>query len=83
MPYPLKKPIVRAVDVSLNATGFRSGLVARITPEGIYVKPPGSRWTSAYFTSWADIMLVGADRKAAEVKKARAERRKLKKLGVS
>ena len=35
----LTKPVVRMLEVPLRATGFRTGFVARLTEEGVYLKP--------------------------------------------
>ena len=80
MPTKLKagKGVVREIEVFLSAKGFRNGLVARMTAEGIYLKSPKGRWSKAYFTSWGDILHTGALRRAAEIKKERAERRAAK-----
>lgn len=55
-------------------------LVARMAPEGVYLKCKGERWTSAYFVSWDSIYWMGVKSKAQENKTdnaiARAVRRK-------
>jgi len=79
----LTKPVVRMLEVPLRATGFRTGFVARLTEEGVYLKPPGARWTSAMLATWGDIAVAGATRKAQERERARAERRRLRRLGAS
>ena len=81
MPTKLKagKGVVREVEVFLAATGFRNGLVARMTAEGVYLKSPKGRWSKAYFVSWGDMVHTGALRRAAEIKKERAEKRAAKK----
>lgn len=77
------KGVVREVEVFLSATGFRHGLVARMTAEGVYMKPPKGRWSKAYFVSWGDMVHSGALRRANELKKERAERRAAKKAAKS
>lgn len=80
MPTKLKagKSVIREVEVYLAATGFRHGLVARLAMEGVYLKSPKGRWSKAYFVSWGDMVHAGALRRAAEIKKERAERRAAK-----
>jgi hypothetical protein len=80
MPTKLKagKGVVREVEVFLAATGFRHGLVCKLAAEGVYLKPPKGRWSKAYFVSWGDMVHSGALRRAAEIKKERAERRAAK-----
>lgn len=80
MPTKLKagKSVIREIEVYLSAKGFRDGLVCRVTMEGVYIKSPKGRWAKAYFVSWGDILHTGALRRAAEIKKERAERRAAK-----
>jgi hypothetical protein len=80
MPTKLNKPVTRAVDVSLRPTEYRRGLVARMGPEGVFVKSPGGRWSKALLATWGDIVLVAAERRAEELKRERAERKRLARL---
>lgn len=80
----LSKPVVRFVEVSLRGVGFRDGFVARVSEEGVTVKPQGSRWhgPAAMLATWGDVLTIAAQRRADEVRRARAERRRLKKAGA-
>lgn len=83
MPTKLKKPVVRMVDVPLRPNGFRGGFVARLSDEGVYLKPPKGRWSKAFLATWGDVLTVAAMRKADEAKRARAAKRAARKAGLA
>lgn len=56
-------------------------LVARMAPEGVYVKTERERWSSAYFIPWMAVHSVGAKLKAKALKEEKIRRRKEKRLG--
>jgi hypothetical protein len=82
MPTRLSKPVVRVVEVAMRSTEYRNGFVASIEPDGVHLKPPRGRWSKALYASWADVMLVAAQRRAEEIKQARAAKRRARKMGL-
>jgi hypothetical protein len=79
----LKKPVTRYVEVPLRAAKFRGGFVARITDEGVYLKPPKGRWSNAYLATWGDMLVVAGQRRAEERKAAARARRRARAAGLS
>jgi hypothetical protein len=57
-------------------------VLARITAEGVYLKPKGLREKSEYFVPWGTIFTQGAWRKAEEIKRERQEKRANRKAGL-
>jgi hypothetical protein len=70
---PLVKPIVRLV-----LTSQRKPLVVRFSPEGVWVKEPGQRWSSALLCPWGVVHVRAAWLAAEARKRERAEARKAK-----
>lgn len=74
----LEKPIERALTRATDTKG--KPLVARVSPEGVYLKPKGTRWENAYFVPWGTIYMEGAARKARETKLEREAARVAKQV---
>jgi len=70
---PLTKPVTR----SLDAINRGRRLVTRITPEGVYTKGQGERWSSAYLVPWNAVDDLGARLLA----RRRKEEKRLRKKG--
>lgn len=73
---PLTKAVTRITDtVSRGRT-----LVAKMSPEGVYIKGAGERWSSAYLVPWAAAYDLGARLKARAVREELATRRRQRRM---
>lgn len=67
----------------LITDGRGKTLIARMSPEGVYIKRDHSRWSNALFLPWKSVFDYGAIRYANEQKRLKKERRQQKNLGRS
>jgi hypothetical protein len=72
-----KKPVIRRLVVYER----NKQLIAKMAPEGIYLKREKTRWSGALFLPWMSVFTAAAIRYANEKKRLKAEKRKQKKLG--
>lgn len=66
----------------LITDGRGKTLIARMAPEGIYMKRERSRWDKALFLPWLSLFQTAAIRWANEQKRLKKERRAKKKAGL-
>ena len=71
----------RAITRKLLVFEHGKQLVVKITAEGVYFKHDKERWKSALFLPWMSGFTQAAIRRANEIRKERAEKRKAKRLG--
>lgn len=56
-------------------------LMARMSPEGIYMKREGGRWSKALFLPWASVFDYAAIRAANEAKRLKKAKKEARKAG--
>jgi len=78
----LTKPVFRTLSVQ-DGFGRRHVMVAKVAPEGLYLKYKGERWTSALLLPWSAAYVKAAWLKAEQIKRERREKRALKKKGLA
>lgn len=72
----------KSVTRKLLATDGRGKtLIARMSPEGVFIKREGGRWGKALFLSWRSVFDYAAIAWANEQKRQKKERQKLKREG--
>lgn len=74
---PMRRHVVRDLEFIYR----REELVARMAPEGVYLKGKGRRWTSGIFLSWASVYDFGAIVKSKRIREERAAKRKARREG--
>ena len=72
------KKVTRIIEDAYPRPGKWKQAVARMTTEGVWIKLEKERWTTAYLVPWRALYSVGGKMKADEIKKARAEKRKMR-----
>lgn len=70
----LTKPVTRSIPILHRGRT----LVARMAPEGVYIKGARERWSSAYLVPWAALYDCGAKLKVLAKKREKAIKRKIK-----
>ena len=68
--------------VRMVVTSGRKTLVVKLTAEGVWVKEPGQRWSSALLCPWGVVHVRAAWLAAEAKKRARVEARKARKAVV-
>lgn len=66
----------------LTTDGRGKTLIARMSPEGVYIKRENGRWSKAFFLPWRSVFDYSVIRWANEQKRLKKERREKKKLGL-
>lgn len=71
----LNRPVTRLVSYT-DGGGRPCALVVRITREGVWMKLPCTRWTSALLLPWSSAHMRAAWLKAEQTKRERAAKRR-------
>jgi hypothetical protein len=76
-----KRRLVRATGYNIRDRGRYKEVIAKVTPEGIYLKLAGCRWSGAWLCTWAAAVDVAVARMVRIKKEEKAKRRKLRLTG--
>ena len=69
-------PLKNAVTHSTGTIVRGRELIARMAPEGVYLKGSGQRWSSAYLVPWGALYDLGGRLKARMLHEERIQKRK-------
>lgn len=82
MTVALSRPVTRMVAYT-DGGGRPCALVVRVCREGLWMKLPRARWTSALLLPWSSAHMRAAWLKAEQLKRDRAAKRRARKGTVT